>query len=86
MLWRQMLSDCTGKHVVKDGDAHEGTSRGVAILISHAIDDNHHLGKMNCEELVVEEEQVPNLRLKSYWPKQKERQDNAIQCHSPMWK
>ena len=84
-LWRQMLSDCTGMGVMKDGDAHEGTSRGVEILISRIRGGNSG-STMNQEALVVDEEQVPNARSKSLWSKRKDTQECAIQCLSPMWK
>lgn len=36
-LWRQMLADSTGLEVVFDKDTEEGTSRGVACLVSMAL-------------------------------------------------
>ena len=85
-LWRNMLSDCTGKRVVMDSIAHEGTSRGAALLVSSmvSIDTPAH-GCMIEEPLVIEEEQMPNPNALSFWSKQKERQDEAIMCLSPTW-
>jgi gluconokinase len=36
-LWRTMIADCTGLPICMEGQTYEGTSRGVAILIHHAI-------------------------------------------------
>ena len=36
-LWRQMLADCSGREVLVDADAVEGTSRGVALLVSRSL-------------------------------------------------
>jgi gluconokinase len=36
-LWRTMIADCTGLPVYMEKQTYEGTSRGVAILIHHAL-------------------------------------------------
>jgi len=36
-IWRQMIADCSGLHVVLDEDSAEGTSRGVARLVAMSL-------------------------------------------------
>ncbi|OEU22851.1 actin-like ATPase domain-containing protein [Fragilariopsis cylindrus CCMP1102] len=36
-IWRQMIADCCGLHVVLDEDSAEGTSRGVARLVAMSL-------------------------------------------------
>lgn len=84
-LWRQMLADCTGKRVVSDSDANEGTSRGVAVLMSHVLNE-HKTNKMEEEILVIKDEELPNCLSEQFWSKQKEYQDSAINCISTLWK
>ena len=81
-LWRQMLSDCTGHKVVIDSDANEGTSRGIAILISQSL---RAIGPYE-EKLVVKKEETPNQEAKKFWTKQTEYQETLISFLSPMWK
>ncbi len=84
-LWRQMLADCTGKRVVTDSDANEGTSKGVAVLISRTL-NQHRPGMMEEEMLVIKDEELPNRLSGQFWSKQKEFQDSAINCISTLWK
>ncbi len=88
-LWRQMLSDCTAKKVVKDKEAHEGTSRGVSVLISQHLgqsgqegDDHEYLH----EELIFDEEQNPSATSQTYWKARIEQQESIIKCMSTQWK
>ncbi|KAL3945654.1 MAG: hypothetical protein SGBAC_000222 [Bacillariaceae sp.] len=48
-LWRQMISDSSGLELVLDSDTFEGTSRGVARILSHALKAD------NASQLFVEE-------------------------------
>jgi len=36
-MWRQMIADCTGLHVILDEDTAEGTSRGVTRLVAMSL-------------------------------------------------
>ena len=87
-LWRQMLSDCTGKKVVKDNDGYEGTSRGVAVLISNVLlnkDSADNVTTMIKKSIKIVDEKLPNPLSARYWLKQRENQDFAIECLTPMW-
>ncbi len=86
-LWRQMLSDCTRKRVVMDKDAHEGTSRGVSILVSKELFQlsRHSNDVYVHEELVVGEERDPIASSQQYWKDQINQQEEVIDCIHTLW-
>jgi len=86
-LWRQMLADCAGRQVIKDSDANEGTSRGMAILVSLALyGDKKTYRWTDIEVLKIVDEQVPNKHAKGLWKRLETSQEKSIQCVTPMWK
>jgi len=88
LLWRQMLADCAGRQVVKDGDANEGTSRGVAILVSLALYESKNTNHWtNTEEVLnIVEVQTPNTSAEALWERLKKSQKESIECIAPLWK
>jgi sugar (pentulose or hexulose) kinase len=89
-LWRQMLSDSTGLDVVFDADTEEGTSRGVASLVSMAL----AMSKAGATESTVflGEEPVQNSLVsnprdsgKEYWHRATANQDSFIEAISPLF-
>lgn len=80
-LWRQMIADCTGCSVVVDGDSSEGTSRGVAMLISSGIQQS----EIREEELSVVHESRPNKEAYSLWASASLNQDKLINAVSNTW-
>ncbi|KAL7466227.1 hypothetical protein ACHAXS_006516, partial [Conticribra weissflogii] len=78
-LWRQMLADCTGIGVVVDGDAAEGTSRGVAIMIGGST------GNMKEEKLSTLSNAKPGTIASAYWTQSSISQNNLIDAISPTW-
>jgi gluconokinase len=80
-LWRQMIADCIGCSVVVDGDSSEGTSRGVAMLISSGIQQS----EIREEELSVVNESRPNKEAYSLWASASLNQDKLINAVSNTW-
>lgn len=71
-LWRKMLADCTGLPVIFDETTSEGTSRGVAKLISPSHDP------YDVEDLVVSSRTDPEPT--QYWADAMVRQNKLIQA------
>jgi len=87
LLWRQMLADCAGTQVVKDGDTNEATSRGVAMLVSLALykDKRPDCELIMEEALNIVDAQAPNISAKALWRRLEKSLDASIQCVTPLW-
>ena len=87
-LWRKMLADCSNMNVILDNDAHEGTSRGAALLVAKALsrfEMNASASGIAKEELAISNELEPNAKLQEYWTKKKEQQEAFINQIEPLW-
>ena len=91
-LWRQMLADCSSMDVVVDNDSSEGSSRGVAIMISETLQTRP--AQWHVQPLyAVEEPLAPSLEAKAnsslavhqYWVKTMNSQEALIRAVSPTW-
>jgi len=86
-LWRQLLSDCLGINVVWDVDTmKEGTSRGVAILVSQALSKTT-TPTLETEVLCLDLQQTatPNPSTNSLWKHLVHSQQQSIDCITPLW-
>ena len=87
-LWRQMVSDSSGLKVVLDSDTHEGTGRGVARLVSVALDA---VGKKDASNLLFEEEiraftsSDPRQSARAYFDQAAANQQQFIEAMSPLF-
>ena len=100
-IWRQMIADCTGLCVHLDTTVTEATSRGVALLISNAIQrqtDNDNSSNNNNDDdyggsLVVDpilgdtETSVPSESpgRMEYWRVASRKQEALIDAMDPLW-
>jgi gluconokinase len=89
-LWRQMLSDSTGLEVVFDKDTEEGTSRGVACLVSMALAKSPARGTESTAFLVDEPVEAslvssPRESSKDYWQHAARNQDGFINAISGLF-
>jgi gluconokinase len=89
-LWRQMLADSTGLEVVFDKDTEEGTSRGVACLVSMALAKSQ-AGATESTAFLVEEPVEASLvsssrdSSKDYWQRAAINQDGFINAISGLF-
>ena len=87
VVWRQMFSDCLDTKTIIDKEAHEGTSRGAAVLVLQAMDiknqRNHE--KLKIEEIVPEEEQNPRSTSKTYWKENIIMHEKTLEFISKTW-
>ena len=90
-LWRQMLADCSSMNVVVDGDSSEGSSRGVAMMLSESLQTRPSQWHVN--PLHVEQPLVPTLEARAdtsspvhrYWVKAMNCQEALIDAVAPTW-
>jgi len=88
-LWRKMLADCSSMDVVIDGDASEGASRGVAVLVAGSL---HQAGlgmsmttfRSTDEPLVVANVTKSNLASEKHWRTAMSAQESLIDCLYPL--
>ena len=80
-LWRQMIADCSGLSVVVDGESNEGTSRGVAMLISRRIMQTDQ----SAEVLSIASISHPVEEANSRWATVRLTQDDLINAVSNTW-
>lgn len=81
-LWRQMLADCTGYEIVMDKTTHEGTSRGVAVLLCMGLNEEHHF---RTEVLNDNDTAVPSRNDTWYWNRATHSQEQLINCISVIY-
>jgi gluconokinase len=97
-LWRQMIADCSGLKVILDLDTTEGSSRGVARLISNAltpptVTNQHHgpttihapAAKLPEEEIIRFREATPKPRAVSYFQRAAAAQEAFLRTMSPLY-
>jgi gluconokinase len=89
-LWRQMLADSTGLEVVFDKDTEEGTSRGVACLVSMALAMSQAKATESTAFLVDEPVEaslvsIPRDSAKAYWHRAAKNQDGFIDAISGLF-
>jgi gluconokinase len=89
-LWRQMLADSTGLEVVFDKDTEEGTSRGVACLVSMALAKSQAGATESTAFLVDEPVEAslvssPRESSKDYWQHAARNQDGFINAISGLF-
>jgi len=89
-LWRQMLSDCTQRLVVMDPDCTEGSSRGVAVLIAHALKRGYTSESNDpsiAESLDLNKcwSSECDASTKAYWSRLSTLHENAIEHIAPLW-
>jgi len=89
-LWRRMLADCSGMTVVLDEDAHEGTSRGAAIMVAKVLlllnDSNSNMEVPTTEQLSILHQTIPEELHRHYWLVKKEIQNKLIDIMESTWK
>lgn len=91
-LWRKMLADCSGMTVVLDEDAHEGTSRGAALLVAKMLVEEMSCCKtttsieMSKEKLSVSHQSTPDELCRRYWMVKKQIQNQLIDTMESSWK
>jgi gluconokinase len=87
-IWRQMLANCSGIKVVFDKATQEGTSRGVAVLITRAIQQSRdrdarlYLPGETISNALIEE---PVDALRGYWKHISNRQEKLLYAISDMY-
>lgn len=87
-LWRQMIADSSGLKVVLDKETYEGTSRGVARLISVALTTGKEQGKSGllCEEEIgAHKTSEPNPDAHEYFDNAALAQQRYIEAISPLY-
>eukprot|EP00980_Cylindrotheca_fusiformis_P012231 scaffold2983_cov123-Cylindrotheca_fusiformis.AAC.1 len=91
-LWRQMIADSSGLQVVLDPGTFEGTSRGVARLVSLALSstrsksgNDNGSSSLSEEELHDTSKSCPRPNAKSYFDQAAAMQDEFISTMSPFF-
>lgn len=87
-LWRQMVADSSGLKVLLDLDTTEGTSRGVARLVSIALTAEATGGPMILQEEQLSssaKKMVPRPVAQAYLKSVAEAQTKFIDAMSPLW-
>jgi gluconokinase len=87
-IWRQMLANCSGIKVVFDKDTQEGTSRGVAFLVTRALlqrSDRHARIPLPEETILNSTIDEPMDALIGYWKQQSNRQEQLLLSISDMY-
>lgn len=88
-LWRQMISDCTGLQVIFDEDTEEGTSRGVACLLSGSLGSNGSSTTRKSFALeIIHPTKVskPRPQRKDLWCQLRSAQEDLINKVSPLYR
>lgn len=80
-LWRQMIADCSSLSVAIDGESNEGTSRGVAMLISRRMKHTDQ----TAEILSIARISHSDEEAKSRWVRARLTQDELINAVSNTW-
>jgi gluconokinase len=89
-LWRRMLADCTGLGVILDRDTEEGTSRGVAKLVSVALTMEREQATDSTRFLTTENVQSscscqPRQEARIYWDRACNVQESLLEAISPLY-
>jgi gluconokinase len=92
-VWRQMLANASGMEVQFDADISAGTSRGVARLISVALDTKDEAVETTSDTLMLAEEPITSPIISSprkeatelYWARATEAQNAFVDAVSPLW-
>ena len=89
-LWRQMIADSCCLNVILDNETIEGTSRGVACLLSYAIEMSENAARNSATDL--KEEQIhstsistPRVDRNAYWCRKMAAQEELIDALSPLY-
>lgn len=86
-LWRQMIANSSGLEVFLDSDTTEGTSRGVALLVSTALTGIEGKGtpSLREEEIKTSLESIPEPPAVAYFNRAAALQEMFLGAVSPMY-